>query len=124
MNEDRRHLIATTQSPRQGLQTLEHNAHQRQLGAAAGMQRMTIIEGRLEQGEEPARLCLDPTDEAFLLVRSGAGLLECDDQRLALTAGDLLSIRTPDSPPEITNPGNETLVWLIGVAHSGNRATR
>ena len=124
MSRDSRHLISAGESLPAGFQERVGDWQQRRLGAATAMRRMAIDEARLAPGDAATCLAVDPTDEAFIQVLSGSGLLDCDDQRLKLMAGDLLSIRTPAGHPRITNTGEDELVWICGIHRCGNLATR
>lgn len=86
----------------------------RNLGAPTGMQRLHVTQGRLDPGGQACELSCGARDEIFLQIIAGSGVLECDDQRVSLATGDLLSLAHPDSVPLLRNTGADPLIWLMG----------
>ncbi|MCB1684496.1 MAG: hypothetical protein R3E82_17810 [Pseudomonadales bacterium] len=103
--------------PGKGIQTLVRatgSEKLRDLGAMTGMRRLGLMQGRLESGGMDCELPCLSRDEMFLQIIAGSGALECDGQRVALAAGDLLSLAHPDSAPILRNTGESPLVWFMG----------
>jgi uncharacterized cupin superfamily protein len=117
---DRKHLVKKDDTPPV---TVEHPLNPqsemsiRLLSAGTGMNRLGISEGRLTQGKEAFVYDSHATEEEFLYILEGRGLLRADDETMEVGAGDFIGFPTPSVAHLLSNPFREPLVYLMGGEH-------
>jgi uncharacterized cupin superfamily protein len=91
----------------------------RSLGAAVGLQRVSLTLARVPPGKESFIYHAHERDEEFVYVLSGRGRAEIDGAWFEVGAGDFMGFPTPSVAHHLTNPYDEDLVYLMGGEHSG-----
>lgn len=99
MNNDRKHLING----------------ERSLGRDSGMQRLDFTQTRLAPGQHSDPIPGRATEEGFLFVVSGMGLLEFNSESLTLETGDCIGMPDPSEAYRLSNPFVEDFVYLLAV---------
>lgn len=86
----------------------------RLLSAGTGMSRLGVSEGRLAPGKEAFVYHSHATEEEFLYILEGRGLLRADDETMEVGTGDFIGFPTPSVAHLLSNPFDEPLVYLMG----------
>lgn len=84
------------------------------LSRATGMRRLRARLLRVPPGKQALPLHLHWTEEEFVFVVSGHGVVEIADEVLDIGPGDFMGFPAGTHPHHLKNPGNEDLVLLAG----------
>ncbi len=117
MSDEKRHLVKAGKAPSQ---TLSHPLNENSeieyemLSRIAGMQRIGVNRTKIPPGKESFIYHSHETEEEFIYVISGRGILEADDTQTEIGPGDFIGFPTPSVAHLVRNPYDEDLVCLMG----------
>ena len=83
----------------------------------AGLSRTGISVARIKPGKESFAYHLHHREEEWIYVLSGQGLALVDGIEYELGPGDFIAFPTPSLPHNMSNPGEDELVYLMGGEH-------
>lgn len=86
----------------------------RSLSDAVGMQRVILRIGRIPPGKESFIYHAHHHEEEFILIISGKGIAEIDNQEFEVNPGDFLGFPAPSVAHHLRNPFDTDLVYLMG----------
>ena len=117
MSDEKRHLVKAGEAISR---TLSHPLNENSevelemLGRMAGMQRIGVNRTKIPPGKESFIYHSHQTEEEFVYVISGHGILEADDEETEIGPGDFIGFPTPSIAHLVRNPYEEDLVCLMG----------
>lgn len=86
----------------------------RSLSDVVGLQRLILRMGRIPPGKESFIYHSHHREEEFILILSGRGIAEIDDEEFEVAPGDFLGFPTPSVAHHLRNPFEADLVYLMG----------
>ncbi len=84
------------------------------LSGLGGLERTGVSLVRLAPGKESFAYHLHHREEEWIYVLSGLGLATVDGEQYEMNPGDFIAFPTPSVPHLMANPGDESLVYLMG----------
>ena len=87
------------------------------LSALAGLQRTGLSFARLPPGKESFVYHSHLTEEEWIYVLEGQGVIEIDGQMHELGPGDFVGFPAPSQAHHLHNPFHSELVYLMGGEH-------
>ena len=115
MSDVKRHLVRAQKAPEQ---VLPHPHGQNSpveyemLGSVSGMRRIGVNLMKIPPGKE-SFIDGQQTEEEFIYVISGRGVLEADNAKTEIESGDFIGFSTPFATHLVKNPNEEVLVCLM-----------
>jgi uncharacterized cupin superfamily protein len=88
--------------------------HMRSLGDAVGLERVGFHVFRVPPGKESFAYHAHYTEEEFLFVLAGRGIVEMAGEKYEIAPGDFMGFPTPSVAHQLYNPFEEDLVYLAG----------
>ncbi len=117
MSDEKRYLVRAGEAPSQ---TLSHPLNENSeiecemLSRIAGMQRIGVNRTTIPPGKESFIYHSHETEEEFIYVISGRGILEADNNQIEIGPGDFIGFPTPSIAHLVRNTFEEDLICLMG----------
>lgn len=97
----------------------QSDIHMTPLSMMAGLGRTVVSLGRVPPGKESFVYHAHERDEEWLYFLSGQGRMEIDGETHTVGPGDFVGFPTPSVAHQLSNTGDEDLVYLMGGERSG-----
>ncbi len=88
--------------------------HSVSLGDLTGLSRIGIHMTHVKPGKSTTVRHSHKLADEFIYIISGKGMLELDDEKVEVVAGDFVGLPAEGPSHALVNSGNEDLVYLVG----------
>lgn len=87
------------------------------LSNLGGLSRTGVSLVRIGAGKESFAYHLHHREEEWIYILSGRGVARVGDKEYDVGTGDFIAFPTPSVPHNLSNPGSDDLVYLMGGEH-------